>query len=132
MRSTFRDSTEYWRDNSLFSAYTSTVVIYPCMVPLFWFKKKTAITGQASARVWQRNVHMQQHTLVQVKSSRARESRRLNREFPPQAAPPFRISLCTDISLVPRPCAFVACSTKFAQRAAWARSSRDVCHSRLD
>ena len=31
-------------------------------------------------------------------------------------------------SLVPRPCAFVACSTKFAQRA-WARSSRDVCHS---
>ena len=33
-------------------------------------------------------------------------------------------------SLVPRPCAFVACSTKFAQRA-WARSSRDVCHSRI-
>ena len=32
-------------------------------------------------------------------------------------------------SLVPRPCAFVACSTKFAQRA-WARSSRDVCRSR--
>ena len=31
-------------------------------------------------------------------------------------------------SLVPRPCAFVACSTKFAQRA-WARSSRDVCRS---
>ena len=29
-------------------------------------------------------------------------------------------------SLVPRPCAFVACSTKFAQRA-WARSSRDAC-----
>ena len=29
----------------------------------------------------------------------------------------------------PRPCAFVACSTKFAQRA-WARSSRDVCRSR--
>ena len=31
-------------------------------------------------------------------------------------------------SLVPRPCAFVACSMKFAQRA-WARSSCDVCHS---
>ena len=31
-------------------------------------------------------------------------------------------------SLVPRPSAFVACSTKFAQRA-WARSSRDVCRS---
>ena len=31
-------------------------------------------------------------------------------------------------SLVPRPCAFVAYSTKFAQRA-WARSSRDVCRS---
>ena len=31
-------------------------------------------------------------------------------------------------SLVPRPCTFVACSTKFAQRA-WARSSRDVCRS---
>ena len=30
-------------------------------------------------------------------------------------------------SLVPRPCAFVACSTKFTQRA-WARSSHDVCH----
>ena len=26
--------------------------------------------------------------------------------------------------------AFVACGTKFAQRA-WARSSRDVCHSRI-
>ena len=34
------------------------------------------------------------------------------------------------VNLVPRPCAFVACSTKFAQRA-WARSSRDVCHSRI-
>ena len=33
------------------------------------------------------------------------------------------------VSLVPRPCAFVAYSTKFAQRA-WARSSRDVCRSR--
>ena len=33
-------------------------------------------------------------------------------------------------SLVPRPCTFVACSTKFAQRA-WARSSCDVCHSRV-
>ena len=33
-------------------------------------------------------------------------------------------------SLVPRPYAFVACSTKFAQRA-WACSSRDVCHSRI-
>ena len=31
-------------------------------------------------------------------------------------------------SLVPRPSAFVACSTKFAQRA-WTRSSRDVCRS---
>ena len=31
-------------------------------------------------------------------------------------------------SLVPRTCAFVACSTKFAQRA-WARSSRDACRS---
>ena len=31
-------------------------------------------------------------------------------------------------SLVPRPCMFVACSTKFAQRP-WARSSHDVCHS---
>ena len=31
-------------------------------------------------------------------------------------------------SLVPRPCAFVACSTEFAQRA-WARSSRDACRS---
>ena len=31
-------------------------------------------------------------------------------------------------SLVPRPCVFVACSKKFAQRA-WARSSRDVCRS---
>lgn len=39
------------RDNSLLSSYTSTVVIYPCMVPLFWFKKKTTITGQASARL---------------------------------------------------------------------------------
>ena len=34
------------------------------------------------------------------------------------------------VSLVPRPCAFVTCSTKFAQRA-WARSSCDVCHSRI-
>ena len=33
-------------------------------------------------------------------------------------------------SIVPRLCAFVACSTKFAQRA-WARSSRDVCHSHI-
>ena len=33
-------------------------------------------------------------------------------------------------SVVPRPCAFVACSTKFAQRA-WARSSRDACRRRL-
>ena len=32
------------------------------------------------------------------------------------------------VSLVPRPCAFVACSMKFAQRA-WARSSRNVCCS---
>ena len=42
----------------------------------------------------------------------------------------YRFNLRVDIwgSLVPRPCAFVACSTKFAQRA-WARSSRDVCHS---
>ena len=32
------------------------------------------------------------------------------------------------LSLVPRPCAFVAYSTKFAQRA-WARSSRDICRS---
>jgi len=34
-------------------------------------------------------------------------------------------------SLVPRPCAFVASSTKLAQRRgpAWARSSRDFCHS---
>ena len=31
-------------------------------------------------------------------------------------------------SLVPRPYAFVACSTKFAQRA-WACSSRDACCS---
>ena len=31
-------------------------------------------------------------------------------------------------SLVPRPCTFVACSTKFAQKA-WAHSSRDVRHS---
>ena len=31
-------------------------------------------------------------------------------------------------SLVPSPCAFVACGTKLAQRA-WARSSHDVCHS---
>ena len=31
-------------------------------------------------------------------------------------------------SLVPRPCAFVACSTKFTQRF-WARSLCDVCHS---
>ena len=31
-------------------------------------------------------------------------------------------------SLIPRPCAFVACSTKFTQRA-WACSSRDVCRS---
>ena len=31
-------------------------------------------------------------------------------------------------SLVPRPCVFVTCSTKFTQRA-WARSSRDVCRS---
>ena len=34
----------------------------------------------------------------------------------------------TEPSLVPRPCAFVACSTKFAQRA-WAHSSRDACRS---
>ena len=47
MRSTFRDSTG--RDNSLFSSYTFTVVIYPCMVPLFWFEKKTAITGKSLA-----------------------------------------------------------------------------------
>ena len=33
-------------------------------------------------------------------------------------------------SLVPRPCTFVTCSTKFAQRA-WARSPCDVCHSRV-
>ena len=32
------------------------------------------------------------------------------------------------ISLVPRPCEFVACSTKFVQRA-WARSSCDGCRS---
>ena len=32
------------------------------------------------------------------------------------------------VSLIPRPCVFVACSTKFAQRA-WARSSRDACCS---
>ena len=38
------------------------------------------------------------------------------------------VSMCVCVSLVPRPCAFVACSTKFAQRA-WARSSRDVCRS---
>ena len=31
-------------------------------------------------------------------------------------------------SLIPRPCAFVACSMKFAQRA-WAHSSCHVCHS---
>ena len=37
---------------------------------------------------------------------------------------------CDAHSLVPRACAFIACSTKFAQRA-WARSSRDVCHSRI-
>ena len=34
----------------------------------------------------------------------------------------------TSTSLVPRPCAFVACSMKFTQRT-WARSSHDVCHS---
>ena len=34
------------------------------------------------------------------------------------------------LSLIPRPCVFVACNTKFAQRA-WAHSSRDVCHSRI-
>jgi len=37
---------------------------------------------------------------------------------------------CIFTSLVPRPCVFVACSTKFAQRA-WARSSCDICHSRI-
>ena len=31
------------------------------------------------------------------------------------------------LSLIPRLCTFVACSTKFAQRV-WAHSSRDVCH----
>ena len=31
-------------------------------------------------------------------------------------------------NLVPRPCASITCSTKFAQMA-WARSSRDVCRS---
>ena len=31
-------------------------------------------------------------------------------------------------SLVPRPCAFIACSTKFTQKA-WACSSRDMCRS---
>ena len=31
-------------------------------------------------------------------------------------------------SLIPRPCMFVACSTKFVQRA-WAPSTRDVCCS---
>ena len=36
----------------------------------------------------------------------------------------------TGVSLVPTPCVFIACSTKFAQRA-WAHSSRDVCHSRI-
>ena len=40
-----------------------------------------------------------------------------------------RLSSITRLStLVPRPCAFVAFSTKFTQRA-WARSSRDACHS---
>ena len=43
--------------------------------------------------------------------------------------PPLTLTpTLTPPSLVPRPCTFVACSTKFAQRA-WARSSRDVCHS---
>ena len=52
------------RDNPLFSLYTATAEIYPCMVPLFWFKKKTTITGQASARVWLRNVHTQVQVVV--------------------------------------------------------------------
>ena len=34
------------------------------------------------------------------------------------------------VASFPGPARFVACSTKFAQRA-WARSSRDVCHSRI-
>ena len=33
-----------------------------------------------------------------------------------------------NLSFVPRPCAFVACSMKFTQRA-WARSSCDLCRS---
>ena len=36
------------------------------------------------------------------------------------------IAMWVEHSLVPRPCTFIACSTKFMQRA-WARSSRDVC-----
>ena len=36
--------------------------------------------------------------------------------------------VCFYGSLIPRPCTFVACSTKFMQRA-WACSSRDVCSS---
>ena len=38
------------------------------------------------------------------------------------------LAMAQSTSLVPRPCAFVACSTKFAQRA-WARSSCDACRS---
>ena len=38
------------------------------------------------------------------------------------------VPMLVSSSLVPRPCTFVACSTKFAQRA-WAHSSRDVCRS---
>ena len=37
------------------------------------------------------------------------------------------VTLLLGTSLVPRPCMFVARSTKFAQRA-WAHSSHDVCH----
>ena len=40
-----------------------------------------------------------------------------------------RVPMGTYISLVPRPCVLVTCSTKFAQKT-WFILSRDVCHRR--
>ena len=39
------------------------------------------------------------------------------------------VPMGTYISLVPRPCVLVTCSTKFAQKT-WFILSRDVCHRR--
>ena len=78
------------------------MAVFPLTAPIYFLTGRGKFNRQGVRELWRYNTECMQ-SYVQCITL-----------FPP--------------SLVPRPCAFVACSTKFAQRA-WARSSRDVCRS---